>query len=230
MIKAIIFDFDATLYNYFDKYYTINSGWTGFISRCLDYSLNAVGYKDRDAFIKKYHLEDMCSYFRISNGMLDEFGTNQPVIDFLNKEYFHIPDESKIKFIDNEILKDLHKNYKLYIVSGSAPIHVKGYMKVGKIDVNNFDGIACCVRKNEKVSKVGCYKDVLIKENIKPSEVLVIGDSMTSDLFPGMELGMHVQQTKQLENIKQIIESIDAYTQTKPNKNVCKNTQPELVP
>ena len=49
MIKAIIFDFDATLYNYSGVYYSGPSGWQNFISRCLNYSLDAVVQDLEDA-------------------------------------------------------------------------------------------------------------------------------------------------------------------------------------
>ena len=232
MIKAIIFDFDSTLYNLLNKNKEdpkwVPPGWKSFVKKCLNYSLDAVGCKDKDAFAKKYHLEDMCDYFGIANGMLDEFGTNDPVVEFLDKEYFHISDENAIKFIENDFLKDLHKKYKIFIVSGSAPIHCKSYMQFANIDLNNFDGITCCVRKGEKVSKIGCYKDILKQENLKPNEVIVIGDNMRSDLLPGMELGMHVQQTKELHDIKETIQTIDTYTRIRSKKK--ENEQMELMP
>ena len=53
MIKAIIFDFDATLYNYLGEYYANSTGWCDFIRNALDYCLDKIGCKDKEAFIKK---------------------------------------------------------------------------------------------------------------------------------------------------------------------------------
>ena len=39
----------------------------------------------------------MCDYFGIANGMLQEFGTNNPVVEFLDKEEFGDIDEISSK-------------------------------------------------------------------------------------------------------------------------------------
>ena len=97
------------------------------------------------------------------------------------------------KTIDNKLLKELEKEYNLYIVTNSPTKQIEAYAKELNIDLSVFKHIYANfeTRWRSGTTKEIYYKDIIKKEQILPKECLVIGDSYSSDLEPAIMLGMN---------------------------------------
>lgn len=111
--------------------------------------------------------------------------------------------------VDKNLLKKLCEKYPVYIVSNSSPTHVLHYMKIFGYDPAWFVKIISNKFTIKDFTKGHYYKSIMQKENCKPSEVFVFGDSRRSDLAPAKLLDMpafHIKQTIELEEcIKKLI-------------------------
>ena len=88
-----------------------------------------------------------------------------------------------------ELLEKLSKKYKLIIVSNSAEENIKFVSKNMGIDLKYFKEIISNQFKKEDLTKAYNLKKILKKENVLPSQILMVGDSYKYDLKPARELG-----------------------------------------
>lgn len=197
-IKLIIFDFDNTLYQG-EK--TFRDHWTKACIKLIDYFFKDMTENEKRQLYKKYNVP-----YQFNEDVLKEkpgihcyrilTGEGYTIEDWLNywSENVYLENWDYItKTVDNQMLKDLQKDYALYIVTNSPTKQIKAYAKELNIDLSVFKHIYANfeTRWRSGTTKEVYYKDIIQKEQILPKECLVIGDSYSSDLRPAIELGMN---------------------------------------
>ena len=83
------------------------------------------------------------------------------------------------KIVSNTTLEKLKRNFILYIVSKSLETSVRANMAFLKIEPSFFKDII----SNKENSKKGEYENIIKREGILPNELLVIGNSYSSDIL-----------------------------------------------
>ena len=179
MIKIIIFDFDDTLYSdtnpIYWKKYCINTIKYFLLDRS-DFSSILEKIKDK-GFSDKQLIRFLVGYDIDEKKILEYFENNsQDIATFDN-----------CNVVKDSVLKKLQENFNLYIVSNSLLTSVLKNMNHLKINKKYFNDII----SNDNETKELAYKKILCKENVKPEEILVVGNSYEHDIIPAEKLGMN---------------------------------------
>ena len=197
-IKAIIFDFDETLYNGepFDK-------WGEFVLKAIETIIP--DKEKRDEFLLKYpQVRGNISSSRLAEILKKELGSAELYVKY-EKEHIYSLRVDIITAIENNYLYELSQKYPLVIVSNSSYEHIRFYLKEFGIAESNFTAIY----QNEfkEFGKGKYYIEVMKKFNCKADEVLVLGDNFEADILPAIKLGMCGYHVKDINELKRIIES-----------------------
>ena len=107
--------------------------------------------------------------------------------------------------VNTTFLKQLCKDHTVYIVSNSLSNHIKHYMKVLGISHSWFKGVYSNRFMKKDMTKKPYYKKIIERENCKPNEVYVFGDSNKSDIVPAKELGMNGYEIPSATMIPEIV-------------------------
>ena len=211
MKKVFIFDFDGTFYSgehKFDKVAkNINDNRRSFLSNLTDEQYKTICKENPKWLAAKTGNDIIRSLTRIIkkykewNISLDNFYDWQK-----NFVYDIVLDPNKI--VDNKFLKELCKNYSVYVVSNSSLKHIIYYMEKLNINNNWFKKIIGNEFKKEDPTKQHYYKEILEKENALAHNVYVLGDSVESDLTPALHLGINALYVDNAKNIKKLVTSI----------------------
>ena len=185
MIKTIIFDFDDTLYT--------GAVWTDWCDYMKDIFQAMGGKREEYAQMMEKHgfdsknakKKDLAEVAKVEDLSLEKFR------EFLDKNIYKHSTED-VKVIDNEFLKALSKVYHLYILTMSPQNYLHFYMKKYGIDESSFKGLYSVDLLEKDDTKLPEMKLIMQKENCKASEILMVGDSFTSDIQPAQELGFSV--------------------------------------
>jgi len=197
-MKVIILDFDDTIYNG-----TVWGNWKSYVKGFLLKQFNN-NQKKLDDFIQKYSI-DKANYFAqtIANSLIAEFGSAKPFADYESENIYPLQAHD-LKFADIKFLKQLTSKFPVYIVSNSSVNFCVQHLKEQNIDPNIFKGIYSNQFEAEDSTKSIYYKQIIAKENVKGSDVLVIGDNFVNDLLPAIELGCKTFLVQTLDNLYSI--------------------------
>ena len=183
-IKVIIFDFDGTLYKYLEW-----KGYNQFFIKGIRKLFPELSDDEFNFYIKKYKIlnGDRTSE-RTAKLLLDLHNSTKGFYNFLKTVDFACNWEDG-EIFPQELLEKLSKKYKLIIVSNSAEENIKFVSKNMGIDLKYFKEIISNQFKKEDLTKAYNLKKILKKENVLPSQILMVGDSYKYDLKPARELG-----------------------------------------
>lgn len=190
-LKLIIFDFDDTLYR--------NLSWKGY-NEFFMLNIRKIfsSYTDKEFknLLIKHDYNENRSSETIAKVFLSEFGSTKKLVEFLNSIKYETDWENAILF-SQEILQYLNNKYKLIIVSNSSEENINFVSKNIGLDLSVFYKISSNKFNKEDLSKAKVIKDILNLENLKPSQVLMVGDSMEYDILPAKQLGLNTLLLKE---------------------------------
>ena len=192
--KVVIFDFDGTFYSgeqAFSKLESfINKNRRKFMPRLTDYQYAKIS-KENPEWKKVYNGSEIVD-------LMYDLKEKYPQFDISVKDFWNwqnsTPDPlviDKKLLVDNDYLKDICKKYPVYIVSNSSPTHICYYMEMFGIDKNWFKEIISNRFTAKDRTKEHYYKRILEKENCKPENTIVLGDSDKNDLEPARKLNIN---------------------------------------
>ena len=179
MIKVVIFDFDDTLYSD-----TNPLPWKNFCIKTVEY------------FLKKLKVEDSENILNIvknsgfSDRQLIKFivslgAKEKDVKDYMKSHNIEGNAFENCKKVSNTTLRDFQQYFVMYIVSNSLETSVRANMAFLRIEPSFFKDII----SNKENSKKKEYENIIKREGILPNELLVIGNSYSSDILPALEIG-----------------------------------------
>ncbi len=184
-IKVVAFDFDETFYsaenmrelylNYIKKTF---KKLCGFDDKKTKKVMHSLGYTLESKTAPSF--SQICTNFGVSDIEYHKYRITN---------YFEI-DYTKAEIVSNETLERFAKFFNLYIVSNEINTILES--KITKINLNKalFKGIySTPITATKTNSKDIPYLDIIHREHIKPSELLVIGDRFKVDIEPAIELG-----------------------------------------
>lgn len=199
-IKCIIFDFDGTLYNG----ETFES-WNKYVKNAI--ATIFTDSKERDAFILKYpEVRGNIASSKFAEYLTNELGSAEGYVKF-ECDHIYPLELEKITHLENDYLYELSQKYLLAIVSNSAVPYLRFYLQQFGIKENIFK----VLYQNNFDSPLGkgkYYKEIMENFNLKPDEILVLGDNFEYDVKPANELGMRGYHVKTLEELKNIISRV----------------------
>lgn len=179
MIKVVIFDFDDTLYSD-----TNPLPWKNFCIKTVEYFLKKLKVKDSENIlniVKNSGFSDrQLIKFIVSLGAKEK-----DVKDYMKSHNIEGNAFENCKKVSNTTLRDFQQYFVMYIVSNSLETSVQDNMELLKIDSSFFKDII----SNKEDSKKGEYENIIKREGILPNELLVIGNSYSSDILPALEIG-----------------------------------------
>ena len=203
MIKTIIFDFDNTLYE--------NATWDKSDGYCMNLLKRVTNLSEKEV-VKKFNeygikAEDIFADKAVD--FLFKFkNTAKDLVKELQTNIYNFEVENT-RFVNGKLIDELAKNYNLYITSYSAKEYCVYYLKKYGINYRLFKGIYQNKFYKYDTSKYPIYKHILKRENIKSSEILVVGDSKAKDLKPAEKLGFKTKQVYCLNDTIKIIEELN---------------------
>ena len=208
--KIIVFDFDGTLYsgeNMFSKIPEfVNQNKRKMLPNLTNDQYDKI-VKENPSWADAWYGNDLARHVYMFEEKYPEM--NISIKDFLDWEASCIEpvNINQDETVDVEFLKQLCKDYTVYIVSNSLSNHIKHYMKVLNISHSWFKGVYSNHFMKHDMTKKPYYKKILARENCKPNEVYVFGDSNKSDIVPAKELGMNGFEIPSATQIPEIVTS-----------------------
>ncbi|MDD5193542.1 MAG: HAD family hydrolase [Candidatus Nanoarchaeia archaeon] len=192
-LKAIIFDLDDTLYDCFDQ--LVKPARRFALHQMIDAGLDVPFdclLKKRNKYSKDYKEEriyrELVKSFNLQNKKLEKAIVNAGYLSFYN--YFRIKNP-KIKLFPDakNILSRLKKKYKLFLLTlGIKKTQEKKIHSLGIKD--NFDRIYF-KSVYHGADKKTVMKKILKDHNLKPNQVMMIGDRRDSDISSANSLGIY---------------------------------------
>lgn len=201
-IKAIIFDFDETMY----YSPTIKQYYIAYIKRTLK-TLSSLSDEDIVFLMDKYGFTSGGEK-RVSFGKnCENFGvTKEQWNNYRIKNFFQIDYDNAVT-AKNSTYSELAKSYKLFIVSNEVKENLLYKAKRMKIDLRPFTEIIAPNVDNVleyKSDKTIAYSNLITKYKLNPKEVLVVGDRYEVDIKPMETLGgsgILVKQANEIDHI-----------------------------
>ena len=200
-IKCVIVDFDKTLYSDADMS-RVNTEYAEFLfeKKLVDRTETAI-----DDVLKKYpqwHMFQCCFYIARQNGISDDE----------TKQWFaeHIYDITRkgFKKVDARLMKKLCQKFPVYILSDSINAHLMHYIKMFNYNPEWFAGVVSNDFKLKSMSKCRLMKKIVKKENLKNDEVIMIGDSLRSDIKAANEAGIESCLVKDVKDTEKIFKKL----------------------
>ena len=226
--KVIILDFDGTLYSGEHKFdlipQIIEKNKRVFLPKLTDEEYAMICNK-----IPSWNTAIFGSELTKSITEMIEKYPNLPIStkDFYEWQESHIDpiiiDPEQV--VDLKFLQELCRDYPVYVVSNSAPPHIEHYMKKLSINPNWFREVISNPFYEYDTSKKPCYEKIAKTENIDPTNLLVFGDSRTSDLNPAKKLGAitgHVRDARLLPYMVKSTLNLDTTNEEKHIKDLLK--------
>lgn len=185
-LKAIIFDFDNTLYKDID--------WLNYDEFVIENVRKIFAYLTDEEFenlLKKHNFNGDRVIEFFARVCLEELGSTKKFWNFVKDIKFD-GDYSNVKLFPRQILEELSKKYTLFILSNSSVDNIKYVSKQINLDLSFFTGIYDNKFKEDDLTKARSMKDILNESQIKPHQILMVGDSIVHDLIPAKSLGLKV--------------------------------------
>lgn len=120
-----------------------------------------------------------------------EYGIDQSIVPSFNERYQHSLGDT-IAYRDDSlnIIKKLHGNVKQYVVSnGTVAAQTR---KLNKSGIGDYmDGVFLSERLGVEKPNIGFFDQVFAEIGpVDPTDVLIVGDSLTSDIQGGINAGI----------------------------------------
>lgn len=211
MKKVFIFDFDGTFYTGENIYSLIpefiNKNKRNFLPHLTNEQYDQI-VKENPSWCSIFSGADLAEHIYMFIKKYPSF--NITIKDFRKWELNVIEPVliDKTQIVDSKFIKQLCKEYPVYIVSNSDIIHIKHYMKDLQLESNWFKDIISNQFLAKDQTKKHYYKDILTKENCEPQNAYVFGDSIKSDLIPAQKLGINTFHITDARKIKDIVEDV----------------------
>lgn len=193
-MKVIIFDFDDTLYN--------GNVWVGWADYMKQFFLHQFHNDQQkvDSFMDKYSMKTYCAQ-RTAEALIKEFGSAESLSRYRQENIypFGAPD---LRFIEEDFLRALAEKYPLYIVSNSTLQDVCTRMRDNNFSPDIFKGIYENEFRNYDVTKFPYFKEIMEREGVEASDVLMVGDNPINDILPAEKIGFKTMLVKTLEDVK----------------------------
>lgn len=183
MIKAIIFDFDGTIYE--GDVWGNQNEYTGMIFKSV------VPSKEKyDYIMKKYRIKDRDITTFECIEIAKKEGLDIAKIKNIMKDQIYEHATKEIKVVDVDFLREISKKYNVYVVSLSNQYYLAHYMKKYGIDQSCFKKIYSIDIFEDNFSKKPILAKIIQDESCQPDEILMIGDDFEWDIKPAQQLGM----------------------------------------
>ncbi len=192
-IKLTIFDFRETLVWDMkkDNHRKLNLQW-------FNQHFSNLTQNQRNQLLKKYGCglngEGLSS--NINKMLFDVEGSNASYLIFreyvkTNKNYM------RGKKISNQELQKFKQLGKIYIVSNYKQGDLLAALEYNNFDESMFEEIISNdLSKPENLDKFKIYQEIMQKSNLKPYQILVVGNNFKHDLQSAKKLGMHYYLVK----------------------------------
>ena len=188
-VKCVIFDFDDTLYYGVD--------WKNWNEECKKFYNQHFSYlteKQRETLFKRYK----------------KFGSHSDIVGRICKDLEGSPkswfdwrdslpmseEEKEGKGVPMREIRKFSSLGNIYIVSNSRPVDIERTSKYYGIDLSLFKGVYVNEFSGENCDKGQLYKKIMEQEGLKPEQMLVVGDSIRSDIRPAKKLKMNYCKVK----------------------------------
>lgn len=203
-IKCVILDFDGTLYS--------NGDWSGEVKFFGQYLM------DNNILPEYKTLDEKVAYLK---GQYPNYHIIQYIFAYLHDNKIDDSDFRKfndenvceirgndIKFIDPKVISELAKYYEVYMISDSSRVYLDFYLDYAKIKESNFVEILSNEYNDDHYTKIPMMKKVLEKTGLKPSEIIMIGDSERSDIIPAKLVGLQTFKVDGEEDTTKILSEL----------------------
>lgn len=211
MRRVFIFDFDGTFYSGEHKFDNvpelIEKNRRNFLPNISDNEYEKICIEN-PKWLKVVTGKDIskCIY---------NFKKKYPNLDISMKAFCNWQNNSMYdiildydKIVDINFIKELCKNYSVYVVSNSSYNHIFYYMEKIGVDKNWFKAIYSNEFIESDPTKEHYYKEILEKENCDAHNVYIFGDSVDADLVPAMHLKINAFYIDDAPNIKNLVNKI----------------------
>lgn len=185
-IRAIAFDLDDTLMDT-TRILVPNAAKNAF-QILIDAGLNLTL---RQCEEKRTQLIKTISHKDVFTILAQDFGTEKTAqaVNAANKAFYEPLLPQSLPLLEGalENIKFLQKNYSLYIVTaGYASAQNE---KVKSLGIHSYFKKVFVVNSLEKERKITSFQKILDLEHIQPSELLCIGNSLSSEIHDAKKLG-----------------------------------------
>lgn len=188
-IKCVVLDFDNTMYSYGE--------WANediLTERFLHEQNLLPGIENKVEYLSKlypqYHIIQFVFAYLHDNNIDDS------AFRKFNNENISEIRKPETVFIKPEIIKEISKKYKLFMISDSFKSYLLYYLDYAKINKDWFDDILQNQYDDEGYTKIPMMKTVLEQTGLKPEEIVMVGDSEKSDILPAKIVGFQTYHVK----------------------------------
>ncbi len=206
-IKAFILDLDDTVYDSSGTLVLrgrrkVSKTIAGMISCSEDEAFNLQLEMEKTYGTKVNIYEKIVALHNLPNSYTKELLEEFIRVDISNINLF--PD------VMETLTKLKVKGYRLILVtSGEKQIQRKKINVLGLTD-SHFDDILIAERNNGKTKK-DCFKEIMRRYDLKPEEIVCVGDKIDDELIAGKSLGMITVMFKHGRHYKAYLKEQDKY-------------------
>jgi FMN phosphatase YigB (HAD superfamily) len=199
LIRCVIFDLDDTLYDCFGQ--RVKPAHHHAAEAMVKAGLNATVEAAYRARMKAFNDDPMLRH--IDAVVCDRYGGGDPVVisEAARNAYFNCPVGKLTLFSGTmPLLRFLHaRGVKCFVVSFGEPNIQKAKIRsLGLHRTPAIDRIFYADRQN-LLTKEAAFRQIQQELDLKPGEMLVVGDRAMSEIRAGNELGMHTVRIRRGE-------------------------------
>lgn len=187
-IKAVVFDFDDTLGNRDGYAYLF---YEGFLDKNYPFLNN-------NPLKKEAILQDLMIYDQLGDTKkeycfkrISEKYSEVKYLDINYEEYYNsvIGDYTYLFDGTNELLNKLKNKYKLGILTNGTVFGQKGKLE-HCLNLNLFDVVLISGETSFKKPQKELYEILINRLDLKPNEILMIGDNFSNDIYGAINAGL----------------------------------------
>ena len=195
-IKCVIVDFDKTLYSEANLS-TVDAEYSRFFE---DFGLleKTKNYKEILTENRGFHMAQCIFKIARENKISDK-----KVRDWFDNHIYDITCEG-MRIVRSEIIKQLCKKYPVYILSDSCKGHLYHYIDMFGYKKSWFKAILPNKFTDEEMTKIPQMIEIVKKNQLKPSEVLMVGDSIRSDIKAASKVGLQWEHVGTIDDTERI--------------------------
>ncbi|MBP3431615.1 MAG: HAD family hydrolase [Clostridia bacterium] len=181
MIKAIIFDFDDTMY--------VGDVWEGYIEFEKMLAIKAIGDEGKyNEIVKRNNFTHAKSLKCIADLFRKEKLNLRKLRRTYNQNIF-VHSSKDVKTLPTAFFEKLRGKFDIYFATMSQKNYIKHYTKLYGFNLKLFKGVEY-FNIVKDTSKEDSYMRILKKSKLKPEEILMIGNSYDDDIVPAQNMGL----------------------------------------